>query len=152
LTDFQPPELREIQFYSSTMPRIVCTSPFPPLPVEIPGGALVVTPHSPVAEAARRPKVTLQSLARKILAKHNLFAADPRVAARLLYEAIIQVSPQADATAVSRRIGPVLQTVPRVGTDTDDLRRYCAYVQATLHRGSYSPICRIGFDSGNTGV
>lgn len=105
------------------MPRSIRTCAFPHFPLDIPDAAVVVTPHGPAADALRRTNVSLQDLARRALAKRSIFAAEPRVAAKLLREAIREVSPLSDASAISRRISEVLKTILRVGIDTEELLR-----------------------------
>ena len=104
------------------MSRILCTSPFPRVPAVMSENALVITPHRPAAEALGCPGFTLQNLARRILAKNDLFAAEPRMSARLLRESIAEVKPGADASAMAQRIASVLKTVLRIGIDTGRLK------------------------------
>ena len=106
------------------MLRFIRTAPFPGIPESIPTTALVVTPHRPAAQAVHRSKFTLQQLARQVLAERGVYAAEPRVAARFLREAIVEADPHADAGAIAGRIAPVLQTVLRVGVDTAALKGY----------------------------
>lgn len=104
------------------MHRTIDTSPFPRAPENLPEDIRVVTPHRPAAEALRSPRVSLQTLARRILARNGIGVAEPRIAARELRAAVAEVLPRIDPSAGARRVGPMLRTILRVGIDTDELK------------------------------
>src|SRR5262245_48100466 len=116
------------------MSRYLITEKVPVRPASVRSGVMVIAPNPGIGRVLGVSAVTLQEHARRLLYKNNLTVATSIKAAAMLRQAVRDIIPRSDASAIAAHYREMVGVVLRLGVDLQKLSSSGSRQAETLGR------------------